>query len=54
MDGTETTITAVDLLDLPEIPIYFGEASFLARNPYVMALRQLCVGLTSATGARTD
>ncbi len=54
MDGTETTITSVDLLDLPEIPIYFGEASFLARNPYVMALRQLCVGLTSATRARAD
>ncbi|WP_089173571.1 LysR family transcriptional regulator [Bosea sp. AS-1] len=50
MDGTETTITAIDLPELPEIPIYFGEASFLARNPYVVALRQLCVGFTSAVG----
>lgn len=50
MDGTETTITAIDLPELPEIPIYFGEASFLARNPYVVALRQLCVGFTSAMG----
>ena len=50
MDGTETTITAIDLPELPEIPIYFGEASFLARNPYVVALRRLCVGFTSAMG----
>ena len=50
MDGTETTITAIELPELPEIPIYFGEASFLARNPYVVALRQLCVGFTSAMG----
>lgn len=50
MDGTETTITVIDLPELPEIPIYFGEASFLARNPYVVALRQLCVGFTSAIG----
>lgn len=50
MDGTETTITAIDLPELPEIPIYFGEASFLACNPYVVALRQLCVGFTSAMG----
>jgi len=48
IDGTETTIAMIDLPDLPEIPIYFGEASFLARNPYVVALRQLCVSLTSA------
>jgi len=50
MDGSETTITAIDLPELPEIPIYFGEASFLARNPYVVALRQLCVGFTSVMG----
>ncbi|KRE08283.1 LysR family transcriptional regulator [Bosea sp. Root670] len=50
IDGTETTITAIDLPELPEIPIYFGEASFLARNPYVVALRQLCVGFTSVMG----
>ncbi|CAM5762616.1 LysR family transcriptional regulator [Bosea minatitlanensis] len=51
IEGTETTISTVDLPELPEIPIYFGEASFLARNPYVTALRQLCVGLTSAIDA---
>lgn len=50
IDGTETTITAIGLPELPEIPIYFGEASFLARNPYVVALRQLCVGFTSVMG----
>lgn len=50
MDGSETTISAIDLPELPEIPIYFGEASFLARNPYVVALRQLCVGFTSVMG----
>ncbi|MCU4179831.1 LysR family transcriptional regulator [Bosea sp. BH3] len=50
MDGSETTITAIDLPEMPEIPIYFGEASFLARNPYVVALRQLCVGFTSVMG----
>lgn len=35
-------LMAVELDALPEIPIYFGEASFLARNPYVALLRQLC------------
>ncbi len=50
IDGTETTITAIGLPELPEIPIYFGEASFLAQNPYVVALRQLCVGFTSVMG----
>ena len=52
IDGTETTVTAVDLPELPEIPIYFGEASFLARNPYVVALRQLCAGLIPAGGVK--
>ncbi|CAM5187854.1 LysR family transcriptional regulator [Bosea thiooxidans] len=50
LDGSETTIAMVDIPELPEIPIYFGEASFLARNPYVVTLRQLCVGLTAAIG----
>lgn len=52
VDGSETTIDMVDIPDLPEIPIYFGEASFLARNPYVATLRQLCVGLTSVVWGR--
>jgi molybdate transport repressor ModE-like protein len=41
----ERTITKMQLGGLPEIPIYFGEASFLARNPYVVALRHLCANL---------
>lgn len=45
LDGGETSIAGLEIAELPEIPIYFGEASFLARNPYVVTLRQLCGNL---------
>lgn len=36
-------ITSINLKDiLPNIPIYFGEASFLSTNPYVQTLRRVC------------
>lgn len=33
----------VPLHALPQIPVYFGEAAFLSRNPFVAALRELCL-----------
>lgn len=43
VDARDVKLVTLDLADnLPTVPIYFGEASFLNANPYVQTLRRLC------------
>ena len=43
VDPLDTRLVTVSLAGkLPDIPIYFGEASFLHANPFVQTLRRLC------------
>ncbi|MER8506781.1 LysR family transcriptional regulator [Mesorhizobium sp. M0751] len=42
VDGSEPHVSSVVLEELKEIPVYFGEAKYLAKNQYISLLRTLC------------
>lgn len=49
VDARDVKLVTLDLADnLPTVPIYFGEASFLNANPYVQTLRRLCGEMIAA------
>ncbi|MFE0017321.1 LysR family transcriptional regulator [Mesorhizobium sp. NPDC059054] len=42
LDGIGDNLSTVLLDELKEIPVYFGESRYLAKNPYISLLRDLC------------